>query len=68
MDTYTVKKAYHWTIDSDIEISSSNLLFCEAGNMSGCQCMVMENEERIRSICHQISDLIRELDILNTPK
>lgn len=67
MDTYTIKKAYHWIEGSkEIEINSENLLYTELSTThSGCQCMKIENSEKIREKCTQIADLIREIEILN---
>lgn len=66
MNTYTIKKAYHWTNDSEIEIKSENLLYTELGNThSGCQCKNMDNHEIIHEKCRQIADLIREIEKLN---
>lgn len=65
MDTYTIKKAYPWTRDSEIEISSENLLYSELNNLSGCQSMNKKNNELIRDKCFQISELIREIEKLN---
>ncbi len=64
MDTYTIKKAYHWT--NDLEISSENLLYVEFGQThSGCQCNNIENQKAISIRCNRIADLIREIEILN---
>lgn len=64
MDTYTIKKAYHWTTDTELEITSENLIFVELGPGSGCQC-VGEDQERIRQLCHEVADRIRKIDELN---
>jgi hypothetical protein len=64
MDTYTINKAYHWTEDKELEITSENLIFIELCHGSGCQC-VGEDQEQIRLLCHEIADIIRKIDELN---
>ena len=65
MDTYTISKAYHWTNDKEIEITSENLYYAELCNGSGCQCNSLKNGEEIRLCCNKIADLIREIETLN---
>jgi len=66
MDTYTIKKAYHWTDDREIVITSENLIYSELGsNHSGCQCTNVYNQELIHQKCRKIADLIREIEQLN---
>ena len=65
MDTYRIKKAYHWTNDIEIEIRSENLYFSELCNGSGCQVNSRNNQELIHQKCRQIADLIREIETLN---
>ena len=67
MDTYIIKKAYHWTKDRDIEIKSENLIFAEAGNThSGCQSANISNNDEIHKRCAKIAELIREIEDLNS--
>jgi len=66
MDVYTIKKAYHWTDDSEIAITSNNLIYSELGPAHhGCQSRSLKNNELIRDKCRQVADLIREIDNLN---
>jgi hypothetical protein len=66
MDKYTIQKAYHWTNDDDIEITSENLLYTELGKTHiGCQCNSMKNQRKITKICIQIAKLIRQIEELN---
>ncbi len=65
MDTYTIKKAYHWTNDTEIEIESENLIYSEVENLSGCQSRNLNNNEEIRKKCSEIADLIRDIEKLN---
>jgi len=65
MDTYTIKKAYHWTDRQDIEINSENLLFIETNSLVGCQIRNQNNETQILNKLKQISKLIKEVDELN---
>ena len=66
MDTYTIRKAYHWTTDLDIEIDSENIRYSELNKThSGCQCRNLSNQEAIHKKCTQIAQLIREIEILN---
>jgi len=66
MDIYTIKKAYHWTNDKELEITSNNLLYIEAGESHhGVQCSNLDNYNKILEKCKQIVCLIREIDTLN---
>lgn len=66
MDTYTIKTAYHWVNDLEIEIKSENLIYVESGTThSGCQCKNMDNHDVIHDKCRKIADLIREIEKLN---
>jgi len=66
MDTYIIKKAYHWTNDHDIEIKSEGVLFVENGAHGfGLECNNMKNHKKIATKCHEIADLIREIEELN---
>lgn len=63
MDSYTIRKAYHWTSDDEIEIESENLIYCELGSThSGCQTNNLDNNDKIHEKCIQISNLIREIE------
>lgn len=65
MDTYTIKKAYHWTEDRELDITSENLTYCElGGSHSGCQSNSEDNNDEIHKKCNQIADLIRDIDKL----
>jgi hypothetical protein len=68
MDTYTIKKAYHWTNDNEIEIKSENLIFIELCNGGGCQSTSGVNNDEILKRCYKIADLIREIEVLNQSK
>ena len=68
MDTYTIKKAYHWTNDNEIKIESENLIFIELCNGGGCQSNSIYNNDEILKRCDQIADLIREIEVLNQSK
>jgi hypothetical protein len=66
MNTYTIRKAYHWTVDGDIEIESENLLYAELGeHYYGVQCASLKNHEKILKKCFKISKLIKQIDKLN---
>lgn len=66
MDTYTIKKAYHWTSTTEIEITSENLIYTElCDTHSGCQNSSTKNSDEIHKKCVQVADLIREIDKLN---
>ena len=68
MDTYTIKKAYPFTNDNEIEISSENLLYAELGKTHfGVQVSNLENYKKIQKLCCKVADLIREIDELNKP-
>ena len=65
MDTYRIKKAYHWGYDSEIEISSEHLLYIQIGKTHHeCRSSNSKNNEEIRDKCKQISDLIRDIEKL----
>ena len=65
--TYTIKCGYPYTSKNEVEISSEDLLYAEINTThSGVQCNNNKNSEIIRKKCGQISDLIREIDKLNT--
>ena len=66
METYTIKKSYHWTDDRDVEIQSESLIYAEMGRFSGVQCNG-DNDE-IRKRCDKIAVLIREIEDLNGEK
>ena len=68
MDTYTIKKAYHWTDDNEIKIESENLSFIELCNGGGCQSNNGNNNDAILERCYKIADLIREIEVLNQSK
>ena len=66
MDTYIIKKAYHFTNDNDIEIKSECILFVENGPHGfGLQCNNMKNYQKIATKCYKIAELIREIEELN---
>ena len=66
MDTYTIKKAYHWTSDNEVEIQSKNMIYAELGSTHiGCQCANQLNADAILDRCSQISALTKEIDELN---
>ena len=66
MDTYTIKKAYHWTNGDELEIKSKNLTYAEFGTThAGCQCVNQVNIDAILDRCNQVAVLIREIDELN---
>jgi len=66
MEEYRIKKAYPFDIKgNEIEIISKNLIYCELENLSGVQCINLENQDIIRKKCNQIADLIREIEKLN---
>ena len=69
MNTYTIRKAYHWTDDKDIEIESTNLIFIEADNHHGLQCSNVSKQvhDQILNKCSQIAKIIKEIDELNNP-
>lgn len=68
MNDYSISKAYHWTDDNELEISSKDLLYVEAGGGSGMQCNSVKNYDKINEKCKKIADLIREIDQLNKVK
>lgn len=66
MDNYTIKKAFHWTDDSEIEIKSENLHYGELGsNHSGCQSSSLKNNDKIHKLCVKLSEIVKEIDKLN---
>ena len=66
MDTYTIKKAYPTLKDTEIEITSKNLIYAEMGvTHSGCQSNNLKNNDEIHKKCVQITNLIREIEQLN---
>lgn len=66
MDIYTIKKAYHWTNDKELEVLSEGLRYSELGpNHFGVQCNNLENSEKIRRKCREVANLIREIEVLN---
>ncbi len=66
MEEYTIKKAYHWTKDKELEIKSDTLIYTELGEGSGCQSKSMKNNSAIHVKCVQIAILIREIETLNS--
>lgn len=49
----------------EVSIESEGIIYSEANNMSGCQCMNQDNQDKIKARCSQIADLIREIEELN---
>jgi hypothetical protein len=67
MDKYIIEKAWHWTKDSQVRITSKNLEYVETCLGNGLQCNG-NNIDKIMKRLEKVACLIKEIDFLNKEK
>jgi hypothetical protein len=66
--TYTITQPFKnvcFLGTDEVHMEGINLMYCEAFNFSGLQCINQDNHKAIIKKCEQIADLIREIEELN---
>ena len=65
MEKYIIEENFPSLKGDEISIISDRLIYSELCNGSCCQSTNLDNNDLIHKKCRQISELIKEIDLLN---